>query len=55
LRRRKDAAFEVGGTTVAVNEDVAFTEVGFAAAVEVFVGIAKLVEIGGGLGSLGIG
>jgi hypothetical protein len=41
-------------TTVAIYENIAFTEVGLAAAVEVFVGIAKLVEVGGGFGSLGI-
>lgn len=51
----KDAAFEVRGAFVAVDQDVRFAEVGFAAAVEFFVGIGKLVEIGGGFGSLGIG
>ena len=52
---RKDAAFEVRGAFVAVDQDVRFAEMGFAAAVEFFVGIGKLVEIGGGFGSLGIG
>jgi hypothetical protein len=52
LCRRKDAAFEVRGTSIAVYEDVGFAEVGFAAAMEVLVGFGELVEIGGGLGSL---
>jgi hypothetical protein len=55
LSRRKDAAFEVRGAFVAVDQDVRCAELGFAAAVEFFVGIGKLVEIGGGFGSLGIG
>jgi hypothetical protein len=54
LSRREDVALEVCRTTVAIYENIAFTEMGLAAAVEVFVGIAKLVEIGGGFGSLGI-
>lgn len=51
----EDTTFEVRGTLVAVDQDVGFAEVGFAATVELFVGIGKFVEIGGGFGSLGIG
>jgi hypothetical protein len=54
LCHREDAALEIRVATVTVDEDVAFTKVGFAAAEEVLVVIAKLVEIGGGLGSLRI-
>jgi hypothetical protein len=55
LCRWEDATFKVRGTFVAVDQDVGFAEVGLAASVEVFVGIGKFVEIGGGFGSLGIG
>lgn len=40
---------------VAVNQDVGFAKVGLAAAVEVLVGVGKLVEVGLCLGALGIG
>ena len=55
LGGRKYTTFEVRGTFVAVDQDVDLAETGLAAAMEVFVGVGKLVEIGCCLGSLGIG
>lgn len=52
---RKNTAFEVRGTFAAVDQDIGFAETGLAAAMEVFVDVGKLVEIGCFLGSLGIG
>ena len=48
----KDGVFQIGATPVAIYENVGFAEVWLAAAVEVLVGAGKLIEIGGGFGSL---
>ncbi len=52
LRSRKGSTLKVCVTYVAIDENVAFAETGLAAAVEVFVAVCELVEIGGGLGAL---
>jgi hypothetical protein len=42
-------------TFVTIHQDVGFAEAGFAAAVEIFVEVAQLFEIGGGFGSFRVG
>ena len=55
LSCKKDATFEVRWPLVAVDKDVGFAKARFAATMKVFVGVGELVELGCGLGSLGIG
>jgi len=55
LSCKEDATFEVRWSFAAVDKNVGFAKARFAATVKVFVGIGELVELGCGLGSLGIG
>jgi hypothetical protein len=55
LRGGIDAAFEGRRTLVAVNQDTGLAEVGLAAIVEGFVGVAELRKVVCSFGSLRIG